>query len=71
MRQLAGETHPEMRESREPVKGYTAPEMSLGGDIQLSSRSALRQQFLSGRCGASTSLAALLAPFVWEARHDR
>ena len=60
----------ERRESREPGKGYTAPEMSLGGDTPSSSRNALRQQFLSGRCGVSDSLAALLAPLVWEGRHD-
>lgn len=66
MRITGGETHPEMRESREPGKGYTAPEMSLGGDTQSSSRNALRQQFLSDRLSVSNRFAALLAGLIWE-----
>ena len=57
------------RESRQP-DGWTAPEMSLGGDTPFSSRNALRQQFLNGRYGVSNDFAALLAPLIWEARRD-
>ena len=70
MRLISGETHPEMRESREPIKGYATPDMSLAGDIFDYQRNALQSQFLTARHRVPDSAAPLLASLIWEARHD-
>ena len=68
MLHLEGRSHLK-REGRQPC-GWTTPVCQLASDIMTDSRTPLRAQFLSARHGIPNGLAALLAPLVWEGRHD-